>query len=126
MWERPSGSVESGSVRIICGQQGNPCNFHIDAPKDLIRATVSLDGSQVVPLFPAHIEHPYRTLALGFLGIEPNSESAVATFHVPPGIHVLVISQAGLQTIKRTVVGPHSGERGELVIRQDELRKTNP
>jgi len=122
----PSGRVESGSVRIICGQQGHPCNFHIVAPKDLIRASVSIDGSEVVPLFPVHIEHPYHTLVRGFFGIEPNSETAVATFFVPPGVHVLVISQPGWQPIKRTVVGPGSGEHGELIIPQNELRKTAP
>jgi hypothetical protein len=122
-WEQPSGRIEGGSVRIICGQPGRPCNFHVVAPQELTRACVSLDGVQIVPLFPSHIEHPYRTLLLSFIGIQPSSQAVVATFHLPAGTHVVRISQSGWLPIERTVVGTGLSDRIELVIRLEELRK---
>ena len=123
IWEQPSGRIESGSVRIICGQADRPCNFHIVAPKELIRASVSLDGQCVVPMFPSHMEHPYRTLLLSFLGVEPSSDTAVATFHVPTGQHSLRIEQPGWDPIERTIISDGSRKQVELELRPSDLRK---
>ena len=122
-WELPTGKIESGSVRIICGQRNRPCHFHIEGPKELILPTVSLDGECVIPMFPSHIEHPYRTLLFNFLGLETGSDTAVATFHVPAGTHVLGVAQAGWQPIERTVVSDGSSKQMRLVLHVSDLRK---
>jgi len=125
-WEQPSGRVESGSVRIICGQADRPCNFHIVAPKELIRAFVSLDGQCVVPMFPSRIEHPYRTLVLSFLGVEPSSDTSVATFHVPAGQHTLRVEQPGWDPIERKIVSDGSRKQIALDLVPSDLRKAKP
>jgi hypothetical protein len=122
-WEQPTGRVESGSVKIICGQANRPCNFHIVAPKELIRASVSLDGQCILPMFPSHIEHPYRTLLLTFLGVEPSSDTAVATFHVPAGEHALRIEQPGWDPIERRIISHGSRKQIEIELRPSDLRK---
>ena len=122
-WERRSGRIETGTVRIICGQANRPCNFHIVAPKELVRASVSLDGECVVVMFPDHIEHPYRTLFLSFVGVEPSSDTAVATFHVPAGTHTLRIDQPGWDPIERTIAADGSRRQVELQLHSSDLRK---
>jgi hypothetical protein len=122
-WIRPEGQLVGGSVRIICGDSGRPCNFHITAPAELTRARVSVDGSCVVTLFPNQVEHPYRTLLLTLVGVQPSSTTAVATFHLPSGSHVVSVSHPDWWPIERTIFGTGSSQRIEFVIRKDELSK---
>ena len=121
--ERPVARLQGGSVRIICGSAERPCNFHIVAPKELTRACVSIDDTQTVSLIPSSVEHPFLTLLLHSVGIDPPSKTSVATAYLPAGAHVVRISQSGWETVEQTVLGTGSPERIELIVRNDQLRK---